>query len=651
MCGLGFFEIAGAASIDNIIVTTRRAGSERALNAGNISLLALSQSLTLYPPDLLNQIAGVNIQRGSGQEHLTALRSPVLTGGAGAGSFLYMEDSISLRAPGFANVNGLIDVMLEDISHVEIIRGPGSALYGSNAQHGLINVIPVDPEDGGRFIGLSVGSYGRYQLTSASRYETPNSFSRLSVDLSGEEEGVRAASGFGEQKFRLQSKWETPRRIFKLNVSGMNLNQETAGYASDYTDEIIAKGNQDENAHRDAWSLRAALKIAQAFGSGKLILTPYVRKNDMIFRLHFLSTADPLEKNDHQSIGLLSAYHRPIRDNHLVIMGVDMEHTKGALWQFQTNPPRFGYLPGLHYDYAVKARLLSPYIHGEWQIGEATRLTTGLRYDLTKYDYDNHTQDGAFGRFLRPPDRMDDYETVSPKLGLTHQVSNHVIFVNLARASRAPQTTDLYRLRTGQAVGDLRPEQLDSSEIGLRTNKQGLSIELGVYHMKKKNYYFRDSNSENVSNGKTSHKGIEASLSGALSEKLSFDLSASYAKHQYEFSHTPNGIRAGTDIDSAPRKLAHLGIHYDIGADWKIRGRWHYVGRYATDEANRYFYEGHNLLDIGVGWSSSDDVSVDLRVYNVLARRYAHRADFAFGNARYFPGEPRRLSLRLMRHF
>ena len=67
------------------------------------------EGLTLaHPAERLNSIAGVNIHRGSGQEHLTAIRSPVLTGGAGAGSFLYTLDGVPLRAAGFANVNACL---------------------------------------------------------------------------------------------------------------------------------------------------------------------------------------------------------------------------------------------------------------------------------------------------------------------------------------------------------------------------------------------------------------------------------------------------------------------------------------------------------------------------------------------------------------
>ena len=117
--------------------------------AGNYSQIS-SQEIDFVssatPSALLNRLAGVNIQKGSGQEHLTAIRSPVLTGGAGAGSFLYLEDGVSLRSAPFANVNGLLDAITELAGEIDIVRGPGSALYGTNALHGLINIQTAKPQ-------------------------------------------------------------------------------------------------------------------------------------------------------------------------------------------------------------------------------------------------------------------------------------------------------------------------------------------------------------------------------------------------------------------------------------------------------------------------------------------------------------------------
>ncbi len=87
------------------------------------------------------------IQRGSGQESLTALRSPVLTGAGACGAVLVLEDGIPIRPVGSCNVNELFEVNIEQAAAVEILRGPGSVLYGSSAVHGIINVIPPMPDE------------------------------------------------------------------------------------------------------------------------------------------------------------------------------------------------------------------------------------------------------------------------------------------------------------------------------------------------------------------------------------------------------------------------------------------------------------------------------------------------------------------------
>src|SRR5690606_29325869 len=63
--------------------------------------------------ELGTQVPGTWLSRGSGQEHLTAIRSPVLTGPGSCGSFLFLEDGIPIRPVGFCNVNELFEVQAE----------------------------------------------------------------------------------------------------------------------------------------------------------------------------------------------------------------------------------------------------------------------------------------------------------------------------------------------------------------------------------------------------------------------------------------------------------------------------------------------------------------------------------------------------------
>ena len=103
------------------------------------------------------------IQRGSGQESLTALRSPVLTGAGGCGAVLVLEDGIPIRPVGSCNVNELFEVNIEQAAAVEILRGPGSVLYGSSAVHGIINVIPPLPDEIPVFGAVVEGGSDQYR--------------------------------------------------------------------------------------------------------------------------------------------------------------------------------------------------------------------------------------------------------------------------------------------------------------------------------------------------------------------------------------------------------------------------------------------------------------------------------------------------------
>ena len=125
-------------------------GDRRPSDPGAVSTLSselISSTAADRPAEILNQAPGVNIQMNSGQEHLIAIRAPVLRSGAGQGSFLILENGVPVRSPAFGNVNSLIEPHLEIAEAIEIIRGPGSAKYGSNAVHGLVNVILPAPGD------------------------------------------------------------------------------------------------------------------------------------------------------------------------------------------------------------------------------------------------------------------------------------------------------------------------------------------------------------------------------------------------------------------------------------------------------------------------------------------------------------------------
>lgn len=649
------------APLEELVVTATQRATTLSDLAGNTATFDAPNLKTFSQvTDILNTLPGINIQPGNGQEHLTAIRSPVLIGGAGAGSFLYLEDGVPLRSPGFANVNGLFEAHAEQAGRIEVVRGPGSALYGSNAVHGLINVLSPDPFAAPILTeSLSYGSHeavvNKFQLG----FKQGGGAGLLALTLK-HDDGWRASSGYDEQKASVHAKWGNGNNAFAFTGAFTNLNQETAGYIGGfeaYKDETLARANANPEAYRNARSLRMQLRWDRDLGDGLgLSLTPYLRKTDMNLIMHFLPGGS-IEENGHKSLGLQGKLYKDFDAGHLIVAGLDLEHTEGFLTETQPGPTVFSFVTGDHYDYSVNADLVSPFVRSEWQLGEKTRLTAGVRLDYTVYDYNNHLPANTVGRFQRTANRRDTFTTATPKLGLTHQVSDALSLFGLyARGQRAPQTTDLYRLQVNQGVGDAEPETLDSLELGLRDTKGPLTFELSAYVMKKEHYFFRDSDGYNVSDGETLHRGVELSFAATPRPTVDVAGSLTYAIHTYEFdnlvaANSTEDIRKGNDVDTAPRFLANVRIGWTPREDWRAELEYHHMDNYYVDGANAHDYDGHDLLHLRVKWQANEIISIAGQIRNLTDEAYADRADYAFGSYRYFPGESRNYSLTLSARF
>jgi outer membrane receptor protein involved in Fe transport len=385
-------------------------------------------------------------------------------------------------------------------------------------------------------------------------------------------------------------------------------------------------------------------------GENTLTLTPYARQVELRFLRHFVP-GQALEENEHRSIGLQTAFF----GNDFNI-GADAEYIEGALFEFQDNPDRFSFVQGLHYDYEVTAFVAAGYAQKDVELGPNTVLDLGVRAEYTAYQYDNQASDGQSGRFIRVADRSDDFLTVTPKISLRHALSERATaYIRAARGSRAPQTTDLYSVQLNQVAGEAEVETLDSFEVGYKADYGQVRTEAAVFFQRKDNFFFRNANGFNVVNGKTRHIGMEASITADITAWLNITADGTWAKHSYDFTldegSTANNITEGERVDSAPDTL--LTVRGTVTPLESIRFglEWRHVGAYFTNPGNTHEYPGHNIF-VGRGsYDMSENITLFGRVDNLFDKRYADRADFAFGNERYFPGRPRTLFLGLSSDF
>ncbi len=641
---------------DVIVVTASRMSDPLDEVALSVSILE-SEALSLRNVDHISEalavVPGVDLHRGSGAEHLTSIRSPILTGGAGAGSFLYLQNSVPLRSAGFANVNGLFDAHYEIAERLEIVRGPSGAAYGANAIHGVINVITpsVSADDA---VMVSGDTQNRYKLQSVSTHKS-GSHGFVIAASAITEAGYRQNAGLDQQKLTLRHMFEGKGFDVDTILSGYNLNQETAGFIfgrDALNDRKLRRENVFIDAYRDAKAVNLQSTISLDLSENvSAKITPYARWNEMQFLQHFLPS-QAVEENGHQSLGLQSTFL--YEEGALsVTSGLDLDFTWGDLSEVQSIPRVFSYTQGTHYDYEVDAFSIAGFLEGEYRFSDKTRAMAALRIDRTAFGYNNRTDVGVVGRFLRIEDQDDEFVTASPKLSLMHDITDEVTgYVSYSHGARPPQTTDLYRLQIRQADNPAEPEEIDAFELGMRADiNEHLRIEAVAYHMDKSNFFFRDADGFNVSNGKTRHQGIELDAELKLIDTFSVSAAVSYAHHTYRFNRNTvdvfESIRFGDDVDTAPRLSANVRGHWQPTQNMEFAIEWVSLDDYYTDAANMHRYEGHNVLNIRSDFAISPHVNLGLSIRNLTDELYAERADYAFEEDRYMPGETRTIGVSL----
>ena len=646
--------------LEEIVVTATRLNQQTgslATNIATINDIQLERVNHTHSNEVFQRIAGVWISRGNGQESLTAIRSPVLTGAGACGAFLMTQDEIPLQASGFCNVNELFGAQSESASRIEVIKGPGSALHGSNAMHGLINIItpPLSAQRGSR-VHFERGphDYNRLKIN----YQRDLWRFDMSSTIDG---GYKNDSGFYQQKaiFKVAGDLAGFNAITAIALT--NLEQETAGYIEGYLSYKSAprkRENPNPEAYRDAFTFRAYSRLQRRLPSGgQIMLRPYFRHIEIDFLQHYLP-GQAREKNGHSSVGLQAVWYSA----NGAAMGFDLEHTKAFLRESQAKSiigssflavtiPQ-----GRHYDYEVGATSLSAFVHKDHKLSQRTNLIWGARYEIISYDYHNKMisgrsrEDGTacgFGgcRFNRPADRRDSFINFSPKVGLTINLGEkHQVYTRLAQGFRAPQAAELYRLQSGQSTAKIDSEALTSLELGVRGGNKKFSYNLSTYAMRKNNVIFRNTDRMNVDNSKTRHDGIELSLFNSFSEQFSASLTFSLTNHEY--ANNPERVITaikGKEIDTAPRLAGAATFHWHFNENANAEIEWVHVGAYHTDPQNTAKYEGHVLVNLRTELNVSSRWSLMARLLNLTDRDYAERADYGFGNHRYFVGEPRSL--------
>jgi iron complex outermembrane receptor protein len=673
---------SAAISLDPMTVTGTR---ERALlvetpaSVGAISSDSIRQTAPLHPGQLLGHVPGVAVAVTNGEGHTTAIRQPFTTSPV----YLFLEDGIPIRATGFFNHNALYEVNLPMAGGIEVVRGPGTALYGSDAIGGIVNILSRAPDARAELaVTGEFGDFGTRRFLLGAGHPIAEGAFRFDVNVT-HTDGWRDRTGYDRQSanFRLD------RRIgregtLKAIVGVSKIDQETGANSAlpfaDYQNRPTR--NNLAIAYRKVSAARVSVEYAQTMGTGLLSFTPYFRDNQMELNGTFNLSSDPrIEVGHNVSYGVLAKWRKDwaaLRTR--FIGGVDFDHSPGSRVEDNLLVTRSGtgantvysaFTRGTRiYDYHVTFQSASPYAHLEFSPAPGLRVTAGLRYDALSFEMRNHLPAGTVAANVLGATRYygqlagdsSEFARFSPKLGATYALGRGAhLFASYNQGFRAPSEGQLYRAgndasatnalaKAGLLLG-LRPIKAEQVEVGLRGSGAKWSYDLVVYNLVKRDDLVSQRDlatniSTNVNAGRTGHRGIEAGLGFAVAPQLRFDTAVSYARHRYLNWITAAANFSGRDIEAAPRVLANTRLTWTPRSGAMAQVEWIRIGSYWLEAGNSAVfgkYPGHDLLNLRASYAFTRHWSAFGRVVNVLDRRFADSASVSSNTPVFSPGLPR----------
>ena len=648
-----------AYALDELVVTTSREERRKAETPASIGVVSsqrIRETHATHPSELLNQVAGVWVSVTGGEGHMTSIRQPKTTSPV----YLYLENGVPTRSTGFFNHNALYEVNVAQAERIEVVKGPMTALYGSDAIGGMVNVLTRSP---GEVPGVSGSveagghNFQRILLAGATGDATNGILAEANVTRT---DGWREGTGYDRASGTVT--WERALGSGSLRTvaSFSTIDQQTAGASSLSFDDFR---NQPERnytpiSYREVRAFRASSAYERTGDSHAFGITGFVRWNEMEMLPNWSLTYDPaISQTGHSSAGALLRYRRdvaPLAGS--ITFGMDTEYSPGVHREWGVATTRLDgvfteYERGdVLYDYDVAFSALSPYVQLVSSPLSVLHLTAGLRFDRLAYDYDNALGELQDGRHRRLASTDVSYTHFSPKIGATLELTPSLnVFAAYGHGFRAPSEGQLFRQGRATNTLALAPVKADNFEAGARARILGVSLEAAVYRLVKSDdilgFTHPDGTSETVNAGETLHRGVELAASTTLAGML--DVSASYtrATHRYEEWLPSTGVDySGNAMEDAPRTLASasVGLHPAFLGGGRVALEWSHVGAFWMDPANTHRYEGHDLLHIRAQQPLLDRLSVFGRVHNVTNERYAETASYTDARGQEFaPGMPR----------
>ena len=516
----------------------------------------------------------------------------------GAGQMLVLID-------GHPQYNGVYGHPISDsyqtlmAERVEVLRGPASVLYGSNAMGGVLNIVtrrPVGRDNIATHVTVGAGSYGTVQAEASNQMRSGRFSSTVAAQYSRTDNhrphtGFEQYGGYVKLGYELSDHWNA---AVDLDLTHWNAsNPGTVTQPKLENDQWITRGAASLTIENHYDKTSGALSIYDNFGRHKINdgynadggtpQTDLFRSKDAVAGVSWYQSAQLFEGNR-------------------LTVGLDYQHIYGRAWYTdretgETVTTQRRLMQSAH----THENEVAGYVDFRQDLTEWLTIDAGLRYD-------HHSTAG--GEWV-------------PQAGVVvRPVETGALKASVSKGFRNPNTREMYMYGTANH-DSLRAERLWNYELSWRQQLGQFSYGANLYYIKGDNM-IQTVAGKNVNTGEIENYGVELEAQYRIDSHWTLSTN-------HSLLHMENPVVA------APTYKGFLGANFSC-EKWSVVAGLQYISGLYTAVGDSEQKEDFCLLNATVNYALSRNVGLWLRGENLLAQSYEINLGYPMPHATFMGG-------------
>ena len=498
---------------------------------------------------------------------------------------------------------------IDNIQRIEIVKGGSSALYGSDAVGGVINIITKNAVKNETKVDINTGSWGSHNYTLSTQGKE-NDFSWFIT-------GGLQKRGHFDYKFDGNSP-TMENSDYNNNSFSMKLKNRFSDANSlvvSYNHKSVDSGLYDCFGSTSSLPSSYGNRLQENFNN-YAVTWNYNEDKDVPAYIRFFYNEKTINMGGQDPITYAVLQHAPMYNR---VMGIDTQRgwklsnkhalVTGSEWhQSNSSNSLSGYEDR-------KLTNISLFVQDTWKFADKWTLVPGMRMD-------SHS---AFGTHW------------SPKVAINYLAdADTQVYASWGRVFKAPTADDLY-YNAGGMYGnpDLQAETGYTATIGMNHNfNEKTSVGISFFQSRLNDaiawlnipgtWDYRATNLE-----EEKRQGMELSFKQELSPMWSYDIGYSYIRR--EATKKANGIAMGVDPSNLQPNGYRIGVHYKSGA-WKAN----LLGTIGSGLDAQYYNNNssYNVWDFNLSYDIKKNLTTYFKVNNLTNQEHFEQKT-SWGN--YYP--------------